>query len=285
LNLLLVIVLVAAIVFAALAGRLAAGRGRSQPAWTLFGAILGPIALIVLLASPPGRCPTCGMRTRGWPSACASCGQPFGNPPSTAPEPAMPSGRAPAGPSIAVAASVLPDVVVRGMASRPLAADPPAGVAPTASGPPPPGPTAVTRPTLVLPPHPSSTAPRRRRVGASADRLGPDATVVATGVFITGTAPIRTGVSVLKIGERYGIARTAEEIQILGPVYVDPERIIARVPAAGAVASVEGDRLVMVWPSDGGATLAFSAIASAAGIDPAARLTARAPLADAADGS
>ena len=84
---------------------------------------------------------------------------------------------------------------------------------------------------------------------------------------------MRTGVSALKIGERYGIARSAEEIQILGPVYVDPERIVARVPTTGALASLEGDRLVVVWPSDVGTTLAFSAMSIVAGMDAAARLT------------
>jgi hypothetical protein len=285
LNLLLVVVLLAAIVFAALAGRLAAGRGRSQPAWTMFGAILGPIALILLLVSPPGRCPTCGMRTRGWPSACADCGLPFGGLPSTLSGAAASTAIATTSSSAPISVpTVSPDMAVRSIPARPLAGDQLAAPVPAAMN-------AQRRPSgapisspLPLPPTPSRPQ-GRRRPGSSRDRLGPDAIVVATGVFITGSARMRTSVSALKIGERYGIAKTAAEIQILGPVYVDPERIIARVPAPGAVASLEGDRLVVVWPSDVGATLAFSGLSIPAGMDPAGRLTDVAADPDRAVGS
>lgn len=63
--------------FALSAERIALTRFRSRGLWWLFGSILGPIAIALLLKAPPGRCMICGERVRGWPSACASCGASF----------------------------------------------------------------------------------------------------------------------------------------------------------------------------------------------------------------
>jgi hypothetical protein len=62
-----------AIVFAPLCSWLAMRRQRSWVVWFCFGAILGPVAAIILTVAPPGRCPACGAPTRGWPSACTRC--------------------------------------------------------------------------------------------------------------------------------------------------------------------------------------------------------------------
>lgn len=42
--------------------------------WTLFGALLGPLALVLLLIAPPGRCRYCDARVHGWSATCARCG-------------------------------------------------------------------------------------------------------------------------------------------------------------------------------------------------------------------
>lgn len=61
-------------VFGPLTSWLAARRRRSSVAWFMFGAILGPIALALLLAAPLGTCEICNTPTRGWSRQCETCG-------------------------------------------------------------------------------------------------------------------------------------------------------------------------------------------------------------------
>src|SRR5687768_13544779 len=71
-----------AAVFGPVCSWLALRRARSWAVWFFFGVLLGPIAVGLLLAAPPGRCPSCAAPTRGWPHLCASCGFVFGDPPT-----------------------------------------------------------------------------------------------------------------------------------------------------------------------------------------------------------
>jgi hypothetical protein len=64
-----------ALVFGPLAGRLALERQRQPIVWLIFGALLGPIALAILLLAPPGVCPRCNEPVAGWPSDCVYCGE------------------------------------------------------------------------------------------------------------------------------------------------------------------------------------------------------------------
>ena len=41
----------------------------------MFGAILGPLALVILFLAPPGRCGYCDARVRGWSRTCTRCGR------------------------------------------------------------------------------------------------------------------------------------------------------------------------------------------------------------------
>lgn len=75
--LIIAVVPVWVVAFALAAERLAIERRRSRPAWWLFGAILGPIALALLWVAPPGTCPRCDAPIVGWPRACAKCGEPL----------------------------------------------------------------------------------------------------------------------------------------------------------------------------------------------------------------
>jgi hypothetical protein len=50
-------------------------RDRSVLVWFGFGAILGAIALLLLVAAPPGRCRSCWTPTRGWLRICSWCHQ------------------------------------------------------------------------------------------------------------------------------------------------------------------------------------------------------------------
>ncbi|MDL2263136.1 hypothetical protein LJC31_00630 [Synergistaceae bacterium OttesenSCG-928-I11] len=62
-------------VFSALTGKAAARKRRFWPAWCLYGAILGPFALLhILLAPPLEPCPSCGRNIRIKPSRpCKHC--------------------------------------------------------------------------------------------------------------------------------------------------------------------------------------------------------------------
>ena len=62
---------------APLTGWLAFRRDRPPVAWFVFGALSGPLALMVLLVAPPGLCPRCDALVEGWPAACANCGRRF----------------------------------------------------------------------------------------------------------------------------------------------------------------------------------------------------------------
>lgn len=78
---LLVVVVLAAGVFAPLTGWFAARRARQPLIWFLFGGLIGPLALALLALAPPGRCPSCAAPVDGWPSACRQCGRAFGSVP------------------------------------------------------------------------------------------------------------------------------------------------------------------------------------------------------------
>ncbi len=65
-------------VCAPLAGWLARQRARNPALWFVFGALLGPIAPLLLVAAPLGRCPRCGTRAQGWSGTAPSAGRGLG---------------------------------------------------------------------------------------------------------------------------------------------------------------------------------------------------------------
>lgn len=56
---------------------LAARHARPPMRWAVLGALFGPIALVVLLTGPPGRCPTCDAPVRDRSNICYWCGNPI----------------------------------------------------------------------------------------------------------------------------------------------------------------------------------------------------------------
>jgi len=52
----------------------ARSRQRRPEVWAVYGALLGPIALLLLEVAPPGRCWNCGTKTEGWLARCQVCG-------------------------------------------------------------------------------------------------------------------------------------------------------------------------------------------------------------------
>jgi hypothetical protein len=61
--------------FGAAAAMFAIRRRREPGTWAFFGAILGPAALALLSAAPPGRCWSCAAPTEGWLTLCPWCGE------------------------------------------------------------------------------------------------------------------------------------------------------------------------------------------------------------------
>jgi hypothetical protein len=247
-----------AIVFAPLSSWLALQRGRSWAAWFFFGMVLGPIAVALLVAAPPGRCPACGTRLRGWPRACPGCGLTF----TADVAAAAPEASGTAGPS---------------------SAEPAAGAASAPAGPLVPGRTARSArpadPSPARDPEPirrqATSLGRRPTIEgqpttASAPRRGPTVAILGSGIFMGGSAP-------LQIGSRYLLARVGSELQALGPMHMSPSAVAARVPLAGTETTVVADRVLITGTNGGrGPTLAFASVAAEPGVDFTERLKVRA---------
>jgi hypothetical protein len=279
-----------ALLFAPLSSYVAGRRARSPLVWFGLGVVIGPFALLLLLLAPPGRCLECGTGVRGWPRACDGCGARLvgaigGGPAVDASEPAA---TRPAPPATAEQAPPGP-VLVRTVGGASPAA--PALVTPRpvlVPSPPPVEPPVIILPTATragarwqsprggsaAAASPESTA-ARRRYRKEQDHVAPSAQLIGSGIYLGGSAPSGTNVARLDVGDRYGLARDGDELQILGPVTFDPERIVARVPLAGAEVERIADRLVVHGGvAARGLAVAFAGIAVGPGIDPVAILSA-----------
>jgi hypothetical protein len=256
-----------AILFAPLASWLAVQRVRSWPLWFLFGIALGPVAALLLLAAPPGRCPACGTRSVGWPRRCTSCGLPFSAVPLDATIPMTPDGRpldgafaqaeaglvgvGGPGESIVVAAAAASGAsysparlsVSDRSADRPMVAVGPgrdaASLARSAT-------TLGRRPIDEPRPAPKPATQRRPSSGTLA--------ILGSGIFIGGSEP-------LQVGSRYLIARVGSELHILGPVHLSPAAVAARLPLANVQPTVVADRVLISPAKPGrGADVAFGSV-------------------------
>ena len=180
---LLVVVVLAAGVFAPLTGWFATRRARQPLVWFLFGGLIGPLALAVLALAPPGRCPSCAAPVEGWPTSCRQCGRAFGPVPDPATAVSTPS-----------QASDAHGNVTKAPRTR-------------RSGPPrarPQGPSRVETQ--------SHAAPAAATAASSAPATGE---ILSIGVYMSGNAR-------LEIGARYGLARVpgpdGDRLRIFGPV-------------------------------------------------------------------
>lgn len=259
---------VSALVFAPLSSYVAGRRARSPLVWFGLGILIGPLAPLLLLLAPPGHCPDCGARIRGWPRACTSCGAPLGGAIGwSRPTPSEPSVERlvvvrPVGGGSAVdaqRATPRPVLVPDPPRDRALAPDPAPGRSWTVG---------VGVPL-------SEAAAAKRRYREQQDHVGPTARLLGSGIYLGGSAPTATRVARLDVGDRYGLAREGDELQILGPVTFDPKRVVARVPLTGAEVEVVGDRLVVHGgPSARGTVIAFASLSVSRRIDLAAALGA-----------
>ena len=220
-----------ATLFGPLAGWFAGRRDRHPVVWLLFGALLGPLALLILAVAPPGRCPTCDFPVQGWPLRCPNCDTPFRGRTRTD------VGKRPLRREIDDATgrqgdrtSPIPLPVGRAARARvERGADRPVGV--RAGG-------TVARP---------------------GELHGLEATeVLATGVYFGGTAR-------MIVGSRYAIARHGNQLRLLGPVDRDPSTIALERSLSAVTATAIGDRLIISEARGDRLAIALGALAGANG--------------------
>lgn len=229
--------------FTGAAGVLARRRDRAMALWMVFGALLGPVALLLLWIAPPGRCRMCQASVRGWLTTCEWCGSPVrvkSSRPVTADVAATPS---------------------RPAARPPLTATSSPAKASAAARPTPESVTdARIRERLT-----SMTARRAAAVAASGDgsRRSTAAnqstrTVLATGSYVTGTMP-------LVAGSRYAIEVGSQALRILGPIDIDPAAVALTQDLPGIEATGFDERLVLTFGGGGrhGMVLVFTALEGA----------------------
>jgi hypothetical protein len=180
-------------VFAPLVGWVAMQRARNPVIWFVYGALTGPIALAVLLAAPPGRCPDCDASVAGWPEACATCGAPFGG---------------------ARGAIAPGDGGGTGRAGSGSAGRPGSGPVTTRSRVPVAPPYEAGKVTRVIASDSMRTVTAVQASSASSS-YGPrdpaGEKVVATGVYLSGNAG-------MEVGALYAIARVDDLVRVFGPV-------------------------------------------------------------------
>jgi hypothetical protein len=233
---------VSAAVFGPLSSWLAGRRDRNPVVWLAFGALLGPIAVLLLSASPPGRCAMCDTPVRGWASICAVCGAPLsitaaGRYQEAQPRPTVsvaPVAEAAAQPGYGSPTTPIRTVPVLTM----LGSDNVEGrTAPHGGSAPIPLPIERVGATRIRRPEFSDTSRGATRAPGDAHEADV-AEVLATGVYFGGTAG-------LAVGGRYVIVRQGPHFRLLGPVDLDPTRVALERPLARLVAVAVGERLVI----------------------------------------
>lgn len=234
-TLLLVAVLAWLIGFGAAAAYVAVQRRRNPVWWAVLGAILGPVALLILQRAPPGRCADCAARTIGWSNVCAWCGEDVRG---TRAEPQEKPAPLPE-PDVAAPTTL---TVIRGTGRDPgrptelatdidghAAAVPPTDANDSAAGP-------VHRLKSVLGPPTAQGPANPPESGAEATEARE--TILASAVYVTGTRG-------LQAGSRYGIALIGTNLGILGPVDVDPSAIVVLRQLRGLDATGEQGQLII----------------------------------------
>lgn len=285
---------VSAAVFGPLSGWFAGRRGRHPVVWLAFGALLGPLALLLLYAAPPGRCSMCDTPVRGWASICAVCGAPLTN--SAGAGLYQARERSPMGPNVPVAqvgpvapvAQVAP--VAEMQARRRYGSRIPAGrPAPVLTMLASQGVDGRAEPDVPSPPIrlPIERAARSRRpdiadraaVGARSSGQADEGAaeeVLATAVYFGGTAG-------LAVGGRYVIARQGPLFRLLGPVDLDPKRVALERPLARLAAVAVGERLIITEGDGARVSMALGMGALAGMSGPELEVALAAPDASTAD--
>ena len=222
---------VSATLFAPLASWLALQRARPWALWFLFGVALGPVASLLLILAPPGRCPACDERSIGWARSCANCGLIFeseqsetvrfaGRPglaatASTVAGAIGPAGLAPVArsgraPRRAVGATSLAGAPVRRDYAPPVRATLAEGADPDAEIP-------GRRSAMGLGRRPSAGSAAPGSTDGRESSPANESANLGSGVFIGGSES-------LQIGSRYLLARVGSELHVLGRSTSTPKR-------------------------------------------------------------
>jgi hypothetical protein len=225
---------ISAAIFGPLASWYAGRRDRSPIPWLALGALLGPIALVLLALAPPGRCPACDTETRGWPDVCELCGWPLAGRIRLAGG----IGSAPRRGRWADAERVVDPVAPAMNEPIPL----PIGRTPRATNAPRSSAMAAAGTRGPWPPE-----PRPHSIMSQAE-------VLATGVYFGGTTS-------LSVGMRYAIVRHEDRLRIMGPLDIDPMAVALEMPLAGLIATAIEDRLIISDGSRRGVALAMGSLA------------------------
>jgi hypothetical protein len=272
----LVVLLSWMIAFGAAAATAAVRLDRPAPAWAVLGAILGPLALVVLRRAPPGLCRACGSPTRGWLNVCWWCGQDVNlgasttasaNAKSTA---TWSAGRLPLRRDAAPPNEALRLRQASGSAGSTTAR---AAMPPRKSEPvdrewrarTPPAPAIVSEQSFEMlgeRPETIKSMDRRLRVAASIAPVPLTSPPETTATHILATAVYVTGNTNLQPGHRYGIAIRQSRLEILGPTDIDPDVVAFNSPIGGMGAQSMGGRLILSTPQ--GLALAFMAVSGPA---------------------
>ena len=255
---LLPVLAVFALVFGPIAGWLGLERQRQPIVWLVFGALLGPLAVALLILAPPGACPRCNESVAGWPSGCIHCGENLVSPVAARiGRIAGPAAEVPASPPIAEPIPIRPEVRI----AAPLTAiGQRASVAAdissrsresldSTSTQPEPGwtsrlatlaraPVAATGDGSGHTPSPAGNGAMHNGNGASSLEAGSprfasqtflpppgplepeteDPTIVAVGVYVGGTEH-------LSIAGRYAIGLAHGRLKVLGPYETNPRKL------------------------------------------------------------
>ena len=231
----------AALIFGPATAWLAARRHRNPVLWLLYGTLIGPLAMVVMLLAPPGRCPACWETTSGFAGTCWTCGA------NMRQTPRRPSARAIPGPN----PTSMNEAPLFGADRR----TPPVVETGRVFGE---GSIGALSERL------EAIGARRPSVAGSSGLNGdpmarrPDMTMLAIGVFVRGSEPLLPGA-------RYLIARNVDRLMIIGPVEPSTHHIELDLPIAGVEANFVPDRLVISGWHEGKAgrrfVLAFQSLA------------------------
>jgi hypothetical protein len=272
------LLLVSAAIFGPLTGWLAARRGRIIVAWFAFGVVLGPVATLLVLAAPPGRCPACETPTDGWLGVCLECGQELPGLLRATPPRAASAGGSGAIPEPS-SATVLVRTTPNSPASRPDARalesartfgwGRSSGMTPAG---PPYGAAAAEEPRSI-----DSLAARR---AGAAERVGAVRPINdAQSAGSEGASGAGQVVAPLLVGGRYVLTREGDEIVFSGPIERADSHIVRRPLSAIDVTLLDGRLMLTRRDASGSIVAVFQSLALYPGIDIEAELSPTMPLA------
>lgn len=214
------VIILAVGVCAPLAGWLAMQRARNPILWFVYGALTGPVAPLLLVAAPLGRCPSCDAPVRGWSGSCTRCGAPLGGILNGRPSASLVL----AEPHLAVPGDIADPTATAagatrsGRAAREAAAASASAAAATAGAnrasrqPAAPNASRASRASAPAATYaPSTVAAATAAAGSGPAGAASAGEVLSTAVYLSGNAG-------LEIGACYAIARVEDRIRVFGPV-------------------------------------------------------------------